>query len=73
MPSSSTSVFSEPDEFEATLRTQMDINLLVTGHGRFRSRLTRVALHRLHLEAGDEMVSRIAFMSMRPDLVLVGG
>jgi AraC-like DNA-binding protein len=71
MPSSSTSVFSEPDEFEAALRTQMDIDLLVTGRGRFRSCLTRVALHRLRLEASDEMVSRIAFMSMRPDLVLV--
>lgn len=71
MPSSSTTVFSEPDEFEAALRTQMDIDLLVTGHAPFRSRLTRVALHRLYLDAGDEMVSRIAFMSARPDLVLV--
>jgi AraC-like DNA-binding protein len=71
MPSSSTFVFSEPDEFEVALRKQMDIDLLVTGHGQFRSRLTRVALHRLHLEAGEEMVSRIAFMSIRPDFVLV--
>jgi AraC-like DNA-binding protein len=71
MPSSSTSVFSEPDEFEAALRAQTGIDLLVTGAGQFRSRLTRVVLHRLHLAAGNETLSRVAFMSTRPDLVLV--
>ena len=71
MPSSSTSVFSAPHEFEAALRAQTGIDLLVTGEGQFRARLTRVVLHRLHLAAGDETVSRVAFMSMRADLVLV--
>ena len=46
MPSSSTSTFSEPDEFEAALCRQTDVDLLVTDQGRFRARLTQVALHR---------------------------
>jgi hypothetical protein len=71
MPSSSTSTFSEPEEFEAALRRLTDVNLLVTGQGRFRGRLTQVALHRIHLVAADETVSRVAHISMRPNLTLV--
>ncbi len=71
MPSSSTSIFSEPDEFVAALRVQTSVDLLVTGQGRFCARLTQVRLHRLHLAVGDETVSRIAFMAIRPDLTLV--
>ncbi len=70
MPSSSTSTFSEPDEFEAALRRQTGVDLLVTDQGRFRGRLTQVALHQLHLVAADETVPRIAFITMRSDLTL---
>ena len=70
MPSSSTSTFGELDEFEAALRTQTDVDLLVTEQGRFRGRLTQVALHQVHLVAADETVPRIAFISIRPDLTL---
>ena len=59
MPSSSTSVFSEPDEFEAALRRKADVDLLVTGQGQFRGRLAQVTLHRLHLAVSDEVISRI--------------
>jgi AraC-like DNA-binding protein len=71
MPSSSTSTVSEPEEFEAALRRLTDVNLLVTEQGRFRGRLTQVALHRIHLVAADETVSRVAHISMRPNLTLV--
>jgi AraC-like DNA-binding protein len=71
MPSSSTSTFSEPDDFEAALCRQADVDLLVTGQGRFRARLTQVALHRLNLVAANETGSRIAFISTRPNLALV--
>ncbi len=71
MPGSSTSTFSEPEEFEAALRRQTDVDLLVTGRGRFRGRLTHVTLQRIQLAAVDETVSRIAFISMRPNLTLV--
>jgi len=71
MPSSSTSTFSEPEEFEAALRRQTDVDLLVTGQGRFRGRLTHVTLQRIQLAAVDETVSRIAFIAIRPTLTLV--
>jgi AraC-like DNA-binding protein len=70
MPSSSTSTFSELDEFEAALRRQTDVDLLVTEQGRFRGRLTQVALHQVHLVAADETVPRIAFISIRPNFTL---
>ena len=71
MPSSSTSTFSEPVEFEAALCRHADVDLLVTEQGTFQARLTHVALHRVHLAVAYETVSRIAFVSMRRDLVLV--
>jgi AraC-like DNA-binding protein len=71
MPSSTLSTFCDPDEFESALLDQVDVDLLVTGQGKFRCRLTQVALNRLYLAVGDEEISRIAFLSMRPNLVLV--
>jgi hypothetical protein len=71
MPSSSKSTFSEPEEFEAALCRQTNVDLLVTGQGRFRARLSHVALPRLHLVAADETISRIAFLSIRPSHTLV--
>jgi AraC-like DNA-binding protein len=71
MPSSSTSTFSEPEEFEAALRRQTDVDLLVTEQRDFRSRITQVGLHLLHLAVAHETAPRIAFVSMRPDTVLV--
>ena len=71
MPSSSTTTFSEPVEFEAALCKHADVDLLVTEQGRFHARLTHVALNRVHLAVAYETVSRIAFVSIRRDLVLV--
>jgi hypothetical protein len=47
MPGSITSVFSEPGDFEAALRQEGSLGLLVTGRGQFRARLTQVMLPRL--------------------------
>jgi hypothetical protein len=44
MSGSVTSVFSEPNEFQAALRPDGVLSLLVTGHGQFRARLTQVTL-----------------------------
>jgi AraC-like DNA-binding protein len=71
MSSSSTSTFSEPEEFEAALRRQTDVDLLVTERTDFRGQITQVCLHLLHLAVADETAPRIAFVSMRPDTVLV--
>jgi AraC-like DNA-binding protein len=71
MPNCSTSTFSEPEEFEAALRRQTNVDLLVTEQTDFRGRITQVGLHLLHLAVADETAPRIAFVAMRPDIVLV--
>ncbi len=47
------------------------VGLLVTGRGHFRAHLTRVSLHGLHLAAGEEELSRIAFVALPSSSVLV--
>ena len=54
------SVFSEPEDYEAALRKEGCLGLLVTGRGQFRARLTQITLHRLRLSRGEEQLSRIA-------------
>lgn len=71
MPGSVTSVFSEPGDFEAALREEGGLGLLITGRGQFRARLTQVKLHRLRLSAAEEQLSRIAFVAVPADLILV--
>jgi AraC-like DNA-binding protein len=71
MPGSVMSVFSEPDEFQAALREDGVLSLLVTGHGQFRARLTQVTLQHVRLSASDERLSRIAFAAVPADTVFV--
>jgi hypothetical protein len=71
MPGSVTSVFSEAEDFEAALRAEGCLGLLVTGPGEFRARLTQVALHRLRLAATDEKLPRIALVVVPADMILV--
>lgn len=71
MPGSVTSVFSEPEDFEAALREDGVVSMLITGPGRFRARLTRVTLHRLRLLAAEEHLPRIAFVAVPADAILV--
>jgi hypothetical protein len=54
MPASVTSVFGEPDNFEAALRADGVSTLLVTARGQFRARLTQITLQHMHLLAGVE-------------------
>ena len=61
MPGSTTSVFSVRADFEAALREEGVLSLLVTGRGGFQARLTRAVLHRLRLSAAEEQLARIAF------------
>jgi AraC-like DNA-binding protein len=71
MLGSVTSMFSEPGPFEAALREEGALGLLITGGGQFRARLTQVKLHRLRLSAAEEQLSRIAFVAVPADLILV--
>jgi len=71
MTGSVTSAFSEPEDFEAALRADRYVTLLITGSGQFRARLTQVALHALRLSATEEQLSRIAFLTVPADTVLL--
>jgi len=71
MPESVTSVFSEPCDFEAALREEGGLGLLITGRGRFRARLTQIALDHLRLSAAEEHLARIAFVEVPADMVLI--
>jgi AraC-like DNA-binding protein len=71
MPGSVTSVFSEPGDFEAALREDGVLSMLITGRGHFRARLTQITLHRLRLLAAEEHLPRITFVAVPADAVLV--
>jgi AraC family ethanolamine operon transcriptional activator len=65
------SVFSEPHEFQVALQEEGVLNLLVTGPGQFRARLTQVTLHHLRLLAGEERLSRIVFAEVPEDTLFI--
>jgi AraC-like DNA-binding protein len=71
MPGSRASVFGEPEDFQAALSADGVAGVLFTGRGQFRARLTQVGLERLQLAAVEEAQSRIAFIAMPADMVLV--
>jgi hypothetical protein len=71
MPGSVTSVLSEAEDFAAALREEGVLGLLVTAAGEFRARLTQVTLHHLRLSAGEERLSRIAFVAVPAKMILV--
>ena len=71
MPRSYTTVFGDPDDFEAALSGEGVARFLLTSHGRFRARVTQLLLHHLYLSAAKEELARIAFVSAPADTVLV--
>jgi AraC-like DNA-binding protein len=71
MPGSITSMFSEPEDFEAVLREEGVLGVLINGRGRFQAQLTQIALHSMRLVAAEEQLSRIAFVAVPADAVLV--
>jgi AraC-like DNA-binding protein len=64
MPGSTTVVLCEPDDYQAALRTDGDVELVVVGRGVFRAQMTQIALPRVRLVAGLEDLARIAFISV---------
>ena len=71
MARSVASVFNSPDDFQAVLSKDGVASLLVIGQGQFWARLTQVALNQMGLAAGEEEFSRIAFVAVPADTVLV--
>ena len=71
MPGSGTSTFTDPDDYQASLR-RPQLDLVVTARGAFKARLTWATLHQLHLQRNEEDSPRIAYVSLSPALVFVG-
>jgi AraC-like DNA-binding protein len=71
VPRTFTSVFSEPEDFQAELGADGVRRFLITGRGQFRARLTRIVLDRMCLTAGEEVLSRTALVAVPADMVLV--
>ncbi len=71
MPGDTTSGFVEPEHFEAALRADGCLRLLITGRGPFRARLTQVTLHQIRLSSAEEQASRVALIAVPPDVVQV--
>jgi len=71
MPGSVTSVFGEPGDFQAALREDGVLGMMITGRGRFRARLTQITLHRHRLLVAEKHLPRIAFVAVPGDAALV--
>ena len=71
MPGSTTSVFSEPDDYQAALQLEGGFELVITRPGAFRAELTRIELPRMRLMAGCERLARIGFLTQAPDLIRI--
>lgn len=71
MPGSTTSVFGEQDDYQAALRLDAEVDLLVIGRGEFQARLTRIVLPHLSISAGDEHLARIALITLPSHLMRV--
>ena len=67
----STALCSEPEDFEAAAWAASTPRLLVTAPGRFKARLTEVALGAMRLSAVEETLPRIAVLTVPADTVLV--
>lgn len=63
-------IFNDPADYQASFRGAR-INLVITGRGDFKARLTGVELPNLHLLCGQENLPRIAYVSVAPKRALV--
>jgi AraC-like DNA-binding protein len=71
MPDSVTSAFSEPEDYEAALRGEGMLSLLISAGGRFRAKLTQISLSGTRLSAAEERLPRVAFVSIPSDILMI--
>jgi AraC-like DNA-binding protein len=65
MTGSGTAIFTDPADYQAGIGGA-SVNLVLTGRGDFRARLTWLKLRHLHLFRGRESLPRVAFISLMP-------
>jgi AraC-like DNA-binding protein len=70
MAENGTATFANPDDYQAGIGGA-NFNLIVTGGGDFKARLTWLNLRRFHVFRGCENLPRIAFISLLPAQVFV--
>jgi hypothetical protein len=56
-------IFVEPDDYQAKL-SQANFEILLTGSGTFKTRLTSSSLHHLHLLSCEEELPRVAHVRL---------
>ena len=71
MPSSGTSTYVDPDDYQAMFR-EGRINLVLANGVGFKARQTWVEFAHLHLLGSEESLPRIAFVSLPPERVFFG-
>jgi AraC-like DNA-binding protein len=71
MPDSVTSAFSEAEDYEAALRGEGLLSLLISAGGQFRAKLTQISLSATRLSAAEERLPRIAFVSIPSDTLVI--
>jgi AraC-like DNA-binding protein len=70
MPDNGTSTFNNPVDYQARI-ADAQVNLVVTGGGDFKARLTWLKLRHLRVLRGCENLPRVAYISLSPDRVFV--
>ena len=70
MPRNGAFVFTEPGDLEASV-DEANIELVVTGCGPFKAKLTRADLGQLHLLRFQEDLASVAYSALRVDLAFV--
>jgi AraC-like DNA-binding protein len=65
MRATGTAVYTNPDDYRAGIGGA-SLDLILTGYGDFKARLTWVKLPHLHVYRGQETVKRIAYVSLEP-------
>lgn len=71
MPRSTTSAFTEPDEFQAAMHGLGSLGQYGTAPGDFRAKLTQVSLYRLRLAVVEESLPRIGFLAVPESEVMI--
>jgi AraC-like DNA-binding protein len=71
MPTSGTSTYVDPDDYQAMFRGGR-INLVLTNGAGFKARQTWVEFGRLHLLRNEENLPRVAYISLPPERVFIG-
>jgi AraC-like DNA-binding protein len=70
MSASGIAVFTNPDDYLAGI-SETNFNLVLTGPGDFKARLTWLKLDHLQIFRGRENLARVAYMSLEPTRIFV--